>query len=322
MPNTKTIENKRYGMSEEVGESRNDVEVIPREIKGLLSSSKPCKNRKETIDVLEKLVEGSLSARLSNSHGEGPMLVSDVPPSVQKSDEGVILGIDEAGRGPVLGPMTYAAVSLLVIGQVGALKSPHNIHLIDPFSRRLLLVNLSFIRLTGYQANPTQSPRHSTILSNYPPSQETRSFQKCSRIIILALYYVCFMHLVSFVQYQLYPYHPTVLITLIICKICHYYQPRPEISRNMLRAQPYNLNAMSHDAAIQMIHAVLDAGVKINTCYVDTVGIPDSYRRKLDQEFLGRNINFVVEKKADAKYAPCSGKFFCIVHSVSYNFIP
>jgi ribonuclease HII len=47
-----------------------------------------------------------------------------------------------------------------------------------------------------------------------------------------------------------------------------------EISRNMLREEPYNLNAMSHDAAIQMIHAVLDAKVKIDTCYIDTVGTP------------------------------------------------
>lgn len=38
-----------------------------------------------------------------------------------------------------------------------------------------------------------------------------------------------------------------------------------EISRNMLRRVPYNLNAMSHDAAIQMIWAVIGAGVKIDT---------------------------------------------------------
>ena len=63
---------------------------------------------------------------------------------------------------------------------------------------------------------------------------------------------------------------------------------------------------MSHDAAIQMIHSVLTAGVKIDTCFIDTVGIPESYRRKLEQEFIGQNIKFVVEKKADAKYAPCS----------------
>ena len=38
-----------------------------------------------------------------------------------------------------------------------------------------------------------------------------------------------------------------------------------EISRNMLRRIPYNLNAMSHDAAMEMIWGVIDAGVKIDT---------------------------------------------------------
>jgi ribonuclease HII len=38
-----------------------------------------------------------------------------------------------------------------------------------------------------------------------------------------------------------------------------------EISRNMLRRVPYNLNAMSHDAAMEMIWAVIWAGVKIDT---------------------------------------------------------
>ncbi len=79
-----------------------------------------------------------------------------------------------------------------------------------------------------------------------------------------------------------------------------------EISRNMLRAKPYNLNAMSHDSAIQMIRALLDSGVKINTCFVDTVGIAESYKLKLEREFVGHGIKFVVEKKADATYAPCS----------------
>jgi ribonuclease H2 subunit A len=79
-----------------------------------------------------------------------------------------------------------------------------------------------------------------------------------------------------------------------------------EISRNMLRRVPYNLNAMSHDAAMEMIWAVLGAGVKIDTCYIDTVGHPDAYKAKLDRVFQAHNIQFVVEKKADAKYATCS----------------
>ena len=40
--------------------------------------------------------------------------------------------------------------------------------------------------------------------------------------------------------------------------------------------------------------------------YIDTVGLPDAYKRKLDNAFKGKDITFVVEKKADANYAPCS----------------
>ena len=63
-----------------------------------------------------------------------------------------------------------------------------------------------------------------------------------------------------------------------------------EISRNMLRKQPYNLNAMSHDAAMQMISSALHANVKVKKVYVDTVGNPDSYRAKLERAFTSRTI--------------------------------
>ena len=67
----------------------------------------------------------------------------------------------------------------------------------------------------------------------------------------------------------------------------------------------YNLNEMSHDAAIALIRNIVDKGnVKVRKAYIDTVGNPQSYRRKLEREFP--NIEFVVESKADANYAPCS----------------
>jgi hypothetical protein len=68
--------------------------------------------------------------------------------------------------------------------------------------------------------------------------------------------------------------------------------------------EPYNLNQMSHDSAMSIIQALLDADVKIACCYIDTVGIAEHYKRKLEREFPG--LQFVVESKADAKYPCCS----------------
>jgi len=198
------------------------------------SSSKPCKDREEAALRLESICS---SARLSNVRGPGPLLLSDIPESCRKSKTGVVLGIDEAGRGPVLGPMTYGC----------AFWNPEDEHLI---------------------------PKGFT---------DSKQLDKNTRSSLFSRIKAC-----SSMGFVLRVLHAS------------------EISRNMLRASPYNLNAMSHDSAMEMIQAVLDAGVKIETAYIDTVGIPENYKRKLEQEFRGHEINFVVETKADANYGPCS----------------
>ena len=169
--------------------------------------------------------------------GPGPILVSDIPASCWKSNTGVMLGIDEAGRGPVLGPMTYG---------------------------------LAY----WHPDDEDKIPKGFT---------DSKQLDKNTRDSLFSSVQSC--HNMGFVL-----------------RVLH----ASEISRNMLRANPYNLNAMSHDSAMEMIQAVLDAGVKVDTAYIDTVGIADSYRAKLEREFHGHNIKFVVEKKADANYAPCS----------------
>jgi ribonuclease HII len=55
-----------------------------------------------------------------------------------------------------------------------------------------------------------------------------------------------------------------------------------EISAGMLRKHTkYNLNAMSHDAAIGLVQGVLATGVNLRYLYVDTVGDPERYQAKL-----------------------------------------
>ena len=75
-----------------------------------------------------------------------------------------------------------------------------------------------------------------------------------------------------------------------------------EISANMLQTVPYNLNQMSFNAAISLIRALIQAKVKVKKVYVDTVGDPVKYRNYLQDMFVSYNIDFTVEKKADALY--------------------
>ena len=54
----------------------------------------------------------------------------------------------------------------------------------------------------------------------------------------------------------------------------------------MLRAGgTYNLNAQAMDATIELIRGVIDMGVNVREVYVDTIGIPSVYQRKLERIF-------------------------------------
>jgi ribonuclease H2 subunit A len=91
-----------------------------------------------------------------------------------------------------------------------------------------------------------------------------------------------------------------------------------EISAAMLHRAPISLNVLSHDAAADMLELVLRSGVRVEQVFVDTVGDPDFYAKKLDTIFnatsgggggaAGRGwpISIVVSKKADALYKTVS----------------
>lgn len=201
----------------------------------------PMKDRDATKAAVEALCTDPRPA-IANVYGNGPLLLSDIPASCSSSTAEVVLGIDEAGRGSVLGPMTYGAAYWSA--EVEQQKQQKN-SIPKDFNDSKQLAEKDRDRL--FQA----------ILKN--PN-------------------------IGFVLRSLLP---------------------SEISRNMLREKyPYNLNEMSHDTAITMIRKVLDQGVPVKRAYIDTVGHPQAYQRKLEREFPG--IDFVVESKADAKYAPCS----------------
>lgn len=206
--------------------------------------SAPCSSREETISSIESLVTGESDTPLCQVYGEGPLLISDIPSNCTGKNINVNVGIDEAGRGPILGPMVYSA----------AYWSPP-----QPNDSELSKLE----KLFRDSKTLTPSTRYSLF-------QQIKSCQNIGFVV----------------------------------RVIH----ASEISRKMLRKSStrINLNEMSHDGVIEMIRSILDAGVNINTCYVDTVGNPATYRNKLEKVFSSSSVRFVVEKKADSKYATCS----------------
>lgn len=86
--------------------------------------------------------------------------------------------------------------------------------------------------------------------------------------------------------------------------------PATEISHKMLRRQPYSLNAISHDCAIELVKRAQDAGVNVTEVFVDTVGDPQRYQDMLTARFR-HTIKFVVAKKADSIYPCVSAASIC-----------
>ncbi|GAO46407.1 ribonuclease HII [Saitoella complicata NRRL Y-17804] len=76
-----------------------------------------------------------------------------------------------------------------------------------------------------------------------------------------------------------------------------------DISTCMLRSKPsqiINLNAQAHDATINLIREVMERGVNVTQIFVDTVGPPETYQKKLQHLFPQATVT--VSKKADSIY--------------------
>ncbi|KNE56618.1 ribonuclease HII [Allomyces macrogynus ATCC 38327] len=78
-----------------------------------------------------------------------------------------------------------------------------------------------------------------------------------------------------------------------------------DLSEWMLRRSKYNLNAIAHNTTIALIRHVLNQGVQIDEIYVDTVGPPATYEKKL-KELFPKVATITVAKKADSLYPSVS----------------
>ena len=76
-----------------------------------------------------------------------------------------------------------------------------------------------------------------------------------------------------------------------------------DISAGMLKpAGAYNLNAQAMDATIDLIKGAFSQGLNVREIYIDTIGSPQVYQKKLEWIFPATSIT--VAKKADSLY-PC-----------------
>ncbi|KAJ8117247.1 hypothetical protein OPT61_g1511 [Boeremia exigua] len=82
-----------------------------------------------------------------------------------------------------------------------------------------------------------------------------------------------------------------------------------DISAHMLSPNQYNLNAQAMDATIDLIKGVLARGVNVKEIYIDTIGRPDVYQKKLER--IWPTIAITVAKKADSLYPVVSAASVC-----------
>lgn len=168
------------------------------------------------------------------------------------------LGVDEAGRGPVLGPMVYGIFYL-------------PLELSDPLLRQQHHFDDSKVLTPAVRSSLMQT------LCTPPSSSEDDDNNDSNNDSKNKLYTHC-------------GWATTALSA-------------QAISAGMLRpAATYNLNAQAMDATVDLIKGTFARGVNVKEIYVDTIGQPAAYQKKLERIFPA--VKITVAKKADSLY-PC-----------------
>ena len=163
-------------------------------------------------------------------------------PETMKPGPACVLGVDEAGRGPVLGPMVYGLFYL-------------PLELSDPLLRKT----------HHFDDSKVLTPTVRSNLMKKLCTTETDLYTQCGWAVEV--------------------------------------MSARDIGANMMKpAGTYNLNAQAMDATIALIQGVYDKGVNVKEIYIDTIGNPATYQKKLERIFPTAKVT--VAKKADSLY-PC-----------------
>ena len=175
--------------------------------------------------------------------GESYTYFSKIPEVVrQEKDTECVLGVDEAGRGPVLGPMVYSLFYLPAKDEKPLLTEAHK-----------------------FNDSKALTPQVRSDLMRHLCASGSDLYKTCgwaTRVMSAA-----------------------------------------DISAGMLRSSgAYNLNNQAMDATIDLIQAICDQSVNVKKIFIDTIGKPEVYQKKLELIFPTQQIT--VAKKADSLY-PC-----------------
>lgn len=166
----------------------------------------------------------------------------DSTESEPESGPECVLGVDEAGRGPVLGPMVYGLFYLPTQLSTPLLRETHHFDdskVLTPTVRSSLMEKLC----TG----------------------GTDLHEQCGWAVDV--------------------------------------MSARDIGSNMMKPGGiYNLNAQAMDSTIALIQGVFARGVNVKEIYIDTIGRPEIYQKKLERIFPTAQVT--VAKKADSLY-PC-----------------
>ncbi|RYP82946.1 hypothetical protein DL770_005459 [Monosporascus sp. CRB-9-2] len=198
------------------------------------------------------------------------LLPPTAPTTTTASSEGprgppCVLGVDEAGRGPVLGPMVYGVFYVPAELSEPLLKERHRFDdskVLTPAVRTQLMRELC-TPPSVTSSSPAAAAADQTS-SDPAPAEPT-------------------LHT-----------HAGYAIASLSAR---------SIGANMLRSgSSYNLNAQAQDATADLIRGVMARGVDVREIYVDTVGPPAAYQARLQRLFPTARVT--VAKKADSLF-PC-----------------
>ena len=175
--------------------------------------------------------------------GQSYTYQSPIPKTLQTDiSTPCVLGVDEAGRGPVLGPMVYGLLYLPLTLHHSLLAETHH-----------------------FDDSKVLTPAVRSDLMRKICTVDTDLFENCGWATRM--------------------------------------MSAPDISAAQLRPNgAYNLNAQAMDATADLVQGVLDSGVNITEVYIDTIGQPEAYQKRLERIFP--SLRITVAKKADSLY-PC-----------------